>query len=279
MTARTTTTDVDVALLDHQLLPDVQATGDHRGVALDAVGIAGLSLPVNVLGPGGAVQPTVAGLEMTVAVPATVKGTHMSRFVEEATATGPLDPGAVVGLARRLRDRLEAPEAAVDVRFPLFVERAAPATGAVAPHRYDVQLRAAISPAGVDVEVGVTVPVTSLCPCSREISDYGAHSQRGTIELRVASPAWADDQGIWPQELFAYADEAGSAKIYPLLKRPDERAVTMGAYDAPAFVEDVARNVVVAVRADARCVRWAVAVSNEESIHAHQAVARVSGAR
>jgi GTP cyclohydrolase I len=270
-----------VALIDHQVLPDVQAAGDDREVTLDAVGIAGLSLPMQVLGPDGSLQPTVARLEMTVAVPAAVKGTHMSRFVEEAAGLDGVSPGAVLALARRLCERLDANEAAVEIRFPLFVERGAPATGAVAPHRYDVRLAAAIADAGATetVTVGVVVPVTSLCPCSREISDYGAHSQRGTVELHVASPDWVDGQGIWPQELFVFADTAGSAQIYPLLKRPDERAVTMQAYDNPAFVEDVARNVVVAVRADRRCASWTVSVSNEESIHAHQAIARVSGTR
>ena len=123
------------------------------------------------------------------------------------------------------------------------------------------------------------MPVKSLCPCSREISDYGAHSQRGIVDLEVESPAWDGGTGIWPQELFCFADEAGSAQIYPLLKRLDERAVTMKAYDNPAFVEDIARNVVVAVRSDERCASWNVTVTNEESIHAHQAIARVSGHR
>ena len=270
-----------MVLLDHQVLPDVQAGGDDREVTLDAVGIAGLSLPMNVLGPGGAIQPTVARLEMTVAVPAAVKGTHMSRFVEEAAGLEGVSPGTALALARRLCERLDAPGAAVEIRFPLFVERQAPATGAAAPHRYDVRLGAAVADTGTPetVTVGVVVPVTSLCPCSREISDYGAHSQRGTVELQVASPGWIDGEGIWPQELFVFADTAGSAQIYPLLKRPDERAVTMQAYDTPAFVEDVARNVVVAVRGDRRCASWTVSVSNEESIHAHQAVARVSGTR
>ena len=126
--------------------------------------------------------------------------------------------------------------------------------------------------------MAVRVPVTSLCPCSREISDYGAHSQRGYVDLEVESPGWRAGGGIWPQELLVYAD-AGSATVYPLLKRVDERAVTMQAYDQPAFVEDIARDVVVAVRNDERCSTWSVTVENQESIHDHQAVARVRGGR
>lgn len=268
-----------MTLVETGTLPDVQASGDSRAVCLDAVGISGFAMPITVMGPDGTVQSTVADVEMTVTVPADVKGTHMSRFVEEAITLRALTPGVVLNFARTLAARLDAPAASAEFRFPLFIERAAPVTGLTAPHRYDVCLRASVGPSEVMVRVGVSAPVKSLCPCSREISDYGAHSQRGIVELEVESPAWDGGEGIWPHELFAYADEAGSAQIYPLLKRPDERAVTMQAYDTPAFVEDIARDVVVAVRADARCASWKVAVTNQESIHAHQAIARVSGRR
>lgn len=261
------------------LLPDVQTRGDDRRVHLDAVGVSGLSLPVTVLGPDSAVQATVADAEMTVAVPQSVKGTHMSRFVEEAVALPALTPGVVLDFARTLAIRLASPASRARFSFPLFVQREAPVTKKAAPHRYDVTLIGEIASGVGRVSVGVSVPVKSLCPCSREISDYGAHSQRGIVDLEVESPAWDGGVGIWPQELFGYADEAGSAPIYPLLKRPDERAVTMQAYDTPAFVEDIARDVVVAVRADRRCASWTVTVTNQESIHAHQAIARVSGQR
>jgi GTP cyclohydrolase I len=268
-----------VALLEHRSLPDVQASGDDRDVALDAVGVSGFSFPIQVLGPDGSSESSIADAEMTVALPADMKGTHMSRFIEEAAAIPRVTPRVVLDLSRLLLERLDAPASSVELRFPLFVDRPAPMTGLSAPHRYDVHLRAVVSADEEVVSIGVAAPVTSLCPCSREISDYGAHSQRGIVELAVETPGWSDGEGIWPQELFSYADEAGSAPIYPLLKRPDERSVTMQAYDAPAFVEDIARNVVVAVRADERCVSWTVLVSNQESIHAHQAIARVSGRR
>lgn len=261
------------------LLPDVQRREDDRGVHLDAVGVSGLTVPVTVLTRDGASQASVAAVDLTVAVPAHVKGTHMSRFVETVAALGPLSPPAALGLAQDLRVGLESPASQVALTFPLFVDRPAPETGLSAPHRYDVTLRASADDVENRVWVGVRANVTSLCPCSREISDYGAHSQRGVVHVEVESPSWTDSDGIWPEELFQYADGAGSSRIYPLLKRPDERFVTMQAYDAPAFVEDIARNVVVALRRDARCAAWSVEVANQESIHSHEAVARVRGSR
>jgi GTP cyclohydrolase I len=264
------------------LLPDIQAAGDARGVTLDAVGVAGVAVPVSVLGPGATAQATVSEAELTVAVPADVRGTHMSRFMEEAATLASLTPAAVLALATSLCQRLEAPASHVLYRFPLFATRAAPVTGLTAPHRYEAWLAATGNPSNASpavVRIGVRAPVTSLCPCSREISDYGAHSQRGHVEVEIEAPGWQNGVSIWPQEVFAFADEAGSAQIHPLLKRPDERAVTMGAYDHPVFVEDIAREVVLAIAADERCAAWRVTVTNQESIHDHQAVARVSGRR
>jgi GTP cyclohydrolase IB len=265
-----------------QGLPDVHASGDTRGVAIDAVGVGGVVLPVSVLGPDGSGQATVAQVELSVALAAEVRGTHMSRFVEEAAGLQAITPASVLALCEALRERLESSASHVLFRFPLFVPRPAPVTGLVAPHRYEAWLGAeldASDPGTACVRVGVRAAVTSLCPCSREISDYGAHSQRGHVEVEVESPGWREGDGIWPQELFSYADAAGSAQIHPLLKRPDERAVTMLAYDRPAFVEDIAREVALAVKADGRCAAWSVVVANQESIHDHQAIARVRGRR
>jgi GTP cyclohydrolase I len=262
-------------------LPDVHAAGDSRGVELDEVGITGISLPVTVIGPDGDQQPTVAEAELTVALPRHERGTHMSRFVEELTTLGSITPAEVARVTRSLRERLDAPVSRVVVRFPLFLDRVAPATGLSAPHRFDAWIIAVSGASGEhdSVRIGVRAPVTSLCPCSREISDYGAHSQRGYVELEVSSPDWFKTTGVWPHELFAYADSCGSAPVHPLLKRPDEREVTMRAYDNPAFVEDIARDVVLAIKADERCAEWSVTVVNHESIHDHEAIARVRGRR
>lgn len=264
------------------MLPDVHARADTRGVALDAVGVAGFGLPLRVLGPDGSEQATVGEAELSVALAAEVRGTHMSRFVEEAAALQAITPASVLKLSESLRERLATSASRVLFRFPLFLQRPAPVTGRTGPHRYEAWLGAESDPhdpEGGRVWVGVRAAVTSLCPCSREISDYGAHSQRGHVELEVEAPSWREGDGIWAQELFNYADRSGSAQIHPLLKRPDERAVTMLAYDRPAFVEDIAREVVLAVKADERCVAWSVTVVNQESIHDHQAIARVRGRR
>jgi GTP cyclohydrolase FolE2 len=260
-------------------LPDIQATVDSRGVGLDAVGIAGIALPATVAGPDGTAHPTVAELELSVSLDPEIRGTHMSRLIEEAAELTDVTPSSLLALATTLRKRLDAPGTRVSLRFPLFVHRPAPVTGLAAPHRYEAWLSAETHRLHRAVRIGVRAPVTSLCPCSREISDYGAHSQRGYVEVEVEAPGWLEGTSIWPQELFDYADQAGSAPIYPLLKRPDERAVTMLAYDQPAFVEDIAREVVLAVAGDPRCAAWEISVINHESIHDHQAVARVRGHR
>jgi GTP cyclohydrolase I len=262
-------------------LPDVQAERDDRRVALDEVGIAGLSLPLLVAGPGGSVDQTVADAEAVVSLKAEERGTHMSRFVEVLLSDDrPLSPGDVLGRAQALRDKLRAESARLVLRFPFFVERTAPVTGARAPLRVDGWIDVTTRLENRTVNVGASVPVTSLCPCSREISDYGAHSQRGRVEVTVDCPPWTrGEQGVWPHELVAVAEQAASAPVFPLLKRADERHVTMQAFDQPAFVEDIAREVVLGLQDDPRCHAWSVSVTNFESIHGHQAVARARGRR
>jgi GTP cyclohydrolase IB len=255
-------------------LPDVQESVEVRDVPLDEVGIGGLSLPVRVR-VGADVQPTVAEAEFTVALAADVRGTHMSRFVELLVEAPELEASSVLALARAGRARLAADHARLALRFPLFAERMAPVTGGRAPLRYDASFETLLGPAGESLWLGVVVPVTSLCPCSKEIADYGAHSQRGRVRIRVRAGAGAPS---FP-DLFDVGDAAASAPIHPLLKRPDERAVTMAAFDTPQFVEDIARDVAVALRADERIDAFAVEVENEESIHDHQAVARVRWSR
>jgi GTP cyclohydrolase IB len=256
-------------------LPDVQAGLEGRGVELDEVGVAGLSLPVQVAEPDG-LQSTVASAEFTVALRPDVRGTHMSRFVELLTEAPALDAATLAATTRRARSRLDADRARLIVSFPLFVERIAPTTGMRAPLRYDASFEVIDDESTTSVWLGVDVPITSLCPCSKEIADYGAHSQRGRVRVQ-ARPAELGALSLL--DLFAAADTAGSAPVYPLLKRPDERAVTMTAYDNPQFVEDIARDVAVAMRDDECVAEFFVEVENQESIHDHQAIARVRWAR
>ncbi len=260
-------------------LPDAQAQFDARGIEIDEVGVDRLSYPITYRDPAGTSHSSVAEAELVASLDADVRGTHMSRFVE-ALHTHRMDvtPQTPALIAQELRRRLGARRAAVQLQFTLFLEREAPVTRAAALMGYGCRLCGSSGEGEPDrVRVGVRVPVTSLCPCSKDISDYGAHSQRGYVELSVAPEP--DAAPIWPEELIEVASVAGSAPIYPLLKRVDEREVTMLAYDNPAFVEDLAREVAVALRDDPRVRAFEVQVANEESIHDHRAVARLSWGR
>lgn len=255
-------------------LEDVQGQFDTRAVPIDEVGISDLRYPVRVAGRGGVAQPSVATVSATVDLAADVRGTHMSRFVqalgEQLTVLDPLACGA---LAEDLRGRLNSSRATVHLRFPYFIERAAPVSGL--PGMVDVEASmSAVASESTEVRVGVRVPVTSLCPCSREISDYGAHNQRGYVEIEVACQP---GEQVWFEDLIDVAESAASAPIYSLLKRVDERHVTMTAYENPAFVEDIARDVVVALREGSRVREYVVQVTNQESIHNHNAVATIRG--
>lgn len=264
-----------------EVLPDVQEHRDTRGVALDEVGVAGLSYPATVVQPDGVSQPTVVEAEMVVRLRADVRGTHMSRFVQALhDHRESLLPDAGLVLARELTSRLGTEHARVKLEFPLFVPRCAPVSGLDALLRVDCTVSGSVSGGGEQVWVGVRVPVTSLCPCSKEIAEYGAHSQRGYITIDILDNCWAHSgKGTWPQQLIQVADDAASAPVYPVLKRVDERLVTMQAYDRPAFVEDLCRDVAVALRDDARVAAFVISVTNEESIHDHRAVARVRWSR
>lgn len=252
-------------------VPDVQGGADERGVGIDEVGIDGLSYPVEVAGRDGGSQQTVALATMTVELAADRRGVHMSRFVEMLDEwAGAISAEEFWRLVEGVRERLDSPRARVELSFPYFLRRQAPASGAASMNRYDCRLVGmAVEGEKSAMEVGVCVPVTSLCPCSKEISDYGAHNQRGHVEIR------AKGDGIWFEDLIEVAEAAGSAPILALLKRPDERVVTMQAYDNPAFVEDLARDVLLALRADERVLAGEVSIANQESIHAHEAIARL----
>jgi GTP cyclohydrolase I len=254
-------------------LEDVQGQVDVRGVAIDEVGICDLRYPIEVSGRRG-VQSTVATVHATVALPADARGTHMSRFVESlAERVGPLDAESCASLATDLCERLKSSEATVGFDFDYFIEREAPISGLSGR----VDLKASLEATASDtttVRIGVRVPVTSLCPCSRDISDYGAHNQRGHVAIDVVC---RPGQWVSFEDLVDMADVAASAPIFSLLKRVDERSVTMTAYDNPAFVEDIARDVVVALRADRRVSEYTVRVINQESIHNHNAIATIRG--
>ncbi|MBO3752596.1 GTP cyclohydrolase I FolE2 [Streptosporangiaceae bacterium NEAU-GS5] len=256
-------------------LIDVQALPDDRGVALDAVGVEGLRYPL-LLGDGqGGKRDTAATMTMTVDLAADVKGAHLSRFVEVLHAwRDQLDASSMLLMADDLRQRMGSRRATVTASFVYFLERQAPATGATSFMDYPCAVTATIGPDCNVVQLRTEVAVTSVCPCSKAISDYGAHNQRGrvTIDVDLEDPG----SDLWFDELINVAERCGSSPLYALLKRTDERYVTMAAYEHPVFVEDMARNVVTALRDDPRITRGTVQVVNDESIHNHAAFTRVS---
>jgi GTP cyclohydrolase I len=260
------------------LARDVQSERDERGIAIDRVGIRGLRYPILVSCRDEPAQPATATWELTVDLGAEQRGTHMSRFVEALTewAVEPFDGERLVSMLADLRDRFDAGRAYAECAITLFLERRAPVSGLVARLGIDCRFAAASQQPTDELMLGVRVPVTTLCPCSKEISEYGAHNQRGYIDIGARVVASAP---LWFEDLIDVAETAASAPVYPLLKRVDERHVTMQAYDAPAFVEDVVRATALRLSEDERILGFTVEAENHESIHDHAAVATVSWER
>lgn len=267
---------------DERLLPDVQSAADARDVAIQRVGIKSLRHPITVSAPGG-LQTSVASVDMHVALPADRKGTHMSRFVEVLNefsgAVDAREPRRALSLSvasellRRMLARLQADEGGLEFRFPYFVTKSAPVSGVQSLMDYQVVLRAEQKGVALVLTQQVAVPVTSLCPSSKEISEYGAHNQRSlvTIDVELAGEMTLEEQ-------IRIAEQAASCELWALLKRPDEKFVTEHAYDNPKFVEDIVRDAALALDRDMRVIAYTVEAENFEAIHNHSAFARIAGA-
>jgi GTP cyclohydrolase I len=257
---------------EQHLLPDIQSVADSRQLAIQRVGIRGVRHPLTVASAAGPL-PTVATIEMTVGLSAEVKGTHMSRFLEVLQGHDrPIEPIELAQMLQTMLARLEAQTGDIIMQFPFFVRKAAPISGVESLLDHDVTLTARQDQHGSRVTMRVVVPVTSLCPCSKNISDYGAHNQRShvTIEARLAAGA-----SIQVERLITIAEQAASCELWGLLKRPDEKYVTERAYDNPKFVEDLVRDVAIALQGIDEIEAWAVDSENFESIHNHSAYARI----
>ncbi len=258
------------------VIADVQGRPDTRGIPLDYVGVRDIRFPITVLDRAEQVQHTVAWVNMSVSLPHHFKGTHMSRFLEVLNEhPGELTVRTLPAILACLKKRLDAERARIEIRFPYFLKRSAPASGATGFMDYQCTFVGEVSGSGTDFLLIVEVPVTSLCPCSKEISDYGAHNQRGhiTIEVRSGKAPDGSPELIWIEELIEIAERSSSAPVYPLLKRVDERFVTMQAFDNPVFVEDMVRNVTALLQEDPRVAGFRVKAINQESIHNHNAFA------
>ena len=260
-------------------LPDIQATPDTRGIAIDQVGVSDLRYPIQVLDQDGKAFPTVAKISMSVHLPHHFKGTHMSRFLEVLSKhEGEVTMRTLPDILHDLKKRLDAEEAHIEVAFTYFVTKKAPVSGSPAKVGCDCVFKGTSNGAVDDFVLCVTVPVTTLCPCSKEISEYGAHNQRGYVTLEVRpKPKDGGWELILIEDLIEVAEKSGSAPVYALLKRTDERFVTMQAYDNPVFVEDVVRNAAALLRADKRVSSFTVKAVNHESIHDHNAFATIIG--
>lgn len=260
-------------------LPDIQATPDTRGIAIDQVGVSNLRYPIQVTDRDGNPFPTVAMISMSVYLPHHFKGTHMSRFIEVLSLhEGEVTSKTMPNLLHDLKQRLSADVAHIEVAFTYFHQKAAPVSGALSKIACDCVFIGESSPDGDKMTLRVTVPITTLCPCSKEISDYGAHNQRGYVTIEVQPKRKGQKcELIWIEELIEVAEKSGSAPLYALLKRPDERHVTMQAYENPVFVEDVVRNAAAQLSTDPRIDRFMVKTVNHESIHDHNAFAVIHG--
>ena len=254
-------------------LPDMQASPDHRQLAIQQVGVKGLRYPLALVDAAGETHPTVATLAMTVGLPPEVKGTHMSRFVEMLERERPaLSLRDLRQMFAEMLVHLQANSGRIELRFPYFIRKAAPVSGVASLLDIDAGIDVWADPGGaVEMALAVTVPVTSLCPCSKEISAYGAHNQRSHLSLRVQLRA---DMTL--EELVRIAEEQASCEVFGLLKRPDEKWVTERAYDNPKFVEDLVRDIALDLQDDMRVAAYAVESENFESIHNHSAYAQIA---
>ena len=252
-------------------IADVQSSADTRQIAINKVGIKDIRHPVRVKDRSEGEQATIANFNMYVYLPHNFKGTHMSRFVQilnthEREIT--LDSFKV--MLEEMAERLESTEGHIEMSFPFFVNKKAPISGVESLLDYHVTLLGQIKDGVSDISVKVIVPVTSLCPCSKKISDYGAHNQRSHVTLTVRM-----DEFVWIEELIDLVEAEASCELFGLLKRPDEKYVTERAYDNPKFVEDMVRDVAARLNADDRISAYTVESENFESIHNHSAYALI----
>ena len=249
---------------------DVQGRADTRRLPINRVGIKDISHPVRVKDRSAGEQHTIATFNMYVSLPHNFKGTHMSRFVEILHSEREISVESFRAMLATMTERLEADAGHIEMSFPFFVMKRAPVSGVESLMDYHASLIGERRGGHIDTWVKVVVPVTSLCPCSKRISSYGAHNQRShvTINARLR-------KHIWIEELIEIAESEASCELYGILKRPDEKFVTERAYDNPKFVEDMVRDVATRLNADDRIAAYVVESENFESIHNHSAYALI----
>ncbi|MEI7729970.1 MAG: GTP cyclohydrolase FolE2 [Verrucomicrobiota bacterium] len=250
-------------------MTDKQSERDHRDIRIDKVGVRGLRFPIQVLDKSRALQNTIATIGMFVDLPKEFKGTHMSRFIEVLNAHGNIvHVDNIPDILFAMQKKLHSATAHLEMEFPYFMTKQAPVSRMEGLMDYTARFDAAACGEEIDFKLTVKVPVTTLCPCSKAISQYSAHNQRGVVTVAIRSR-----NSIWIEDLIAMVESSASSELYSLLKRQDEKAVTERAYENPVFVEDLVRNVALKLNAHPDVTWYRVEAENYESIHNHNAYA------
>ncbi len=252
-------------------LPDTQNQADIRQLPIDKVGVKNLKYPIVVKDKDRELQHTIATISMTVDLPKEFKGTHMSRFVEILQCKErEIHVDSIDIILMEMQKRLKANASHIEIEFPFFMEKKAPASGKLSLMNYVAKFHAVRNNDKKDFILTVKVPVTTLCPCSKNIARYGAHNQRGEVTVSVRFK-----DTVWIEDLIAIIESSASSELYSLLKREDEKYVTERAYENPVFVEDLVRNVVVKLKENKSIIWYSVEAENFESIHNHNAYAYI----
>jgi len=250
-------------------MQDKQNERDHRELRIDKVGVRGLRFPIQIRDKAHVVQNTIATIGMYVDLPKEFKGTHMSRFIEVLNAHGNMvHVENITDILHAMQRKLHADTAHLEMEFPFFLSKRAPVSGMEGLMDYTARFDATAIGREIDFVLTVISGVTTLCPCSKAISQYGAHNQRGTVTVKIRSK-----RAVWIEDLITLVESSASAELYSLLKRQDEKAVTERAYENPVFVEDLVRNVALKLNAHADVTWYKVEAENHESIHNHNAYA------
>jgi GTP cyclohydrolase I len=251
-------------------MEDIQNHKDDRNIDIDQVGVKGIRYPITVLDKNMGEQQTVAEINMYVNLPRYYKGTHMSRFVEILNEhSRRISLQNFSEILDEMKDRLNAESAHMEITFPYFINKAAPVSGSEGLMEYKCTFKGALNK-GSDVITMIRVPISTLCPCSKEISEFGAHNQRGEVRLQVRFKKF-----IWIEDLIGLVEASASSDVYSVLKREDEKYVTERAYNNPRFVEDIVRDIAQKLNDDPNITWFAVESENFESIHNHSAYAYI----
>ena len=252
------------------IMEDIQNNIDYRNIDIDQVGVKGIRYPITVLDKDMGEQQTVAEINMYVNLPRYYKGTHMSRFVEILNEhSRRISLQNFSEILEDMKERLNAESAHMEITFPYFINKAAPVTGAEGLMEYRCTFKGSLNN-GSDLIIMIRVPISTLCPCSKEISDFGAHNQRGEVRVQVRFKKF-----VWIEDLIKLVEGSASSDVFSVLKREDEKYVTERAYQNAMFVEDIVRDIALKLKKDPNITWFAVESENYESIHNHNAYASI----